>query len=63
MFWTKFFCLLIALMLIWFAIRLIRMSPGSFSFENINKSLFTLGVMALVLIGFIAALVIMLRHG
>lgn len=61
--WTNLFYLLLAFLLVWFCFRIIRLSPGSFSLENINKTLFTLGVMALILLGFIALLVIMLRHG
>ncbi len=60
MFWNQLLFVLVAIMLIWFAIRLVRMNPGAFSMENIHKSVFALGIMALILIGFIALLVIML---
>ena len=41
--------------------RVIKGSPEQFSKENLNKSFFTMGVLALVLIGFIALLVLILR--
>lgn len=41
--------------------RSIKGNPAQFSKENLNKSFFTMGVLALVLIGFIALMVFMLR--
>ena len=61
MFWEKLLFILLAVALIWFVVRLIRMNPGTFSGQNINKSLFTLGILALILIGFIAILVLLTR--
>ncbi|HHW4981661.1 TPA: hypothetical protein ACU0X8_001201, partial [Legionella anisa] len=40
--------------------RAIKGRPEQFSKENLNKSFFTMGVLALVLIGFIALLVLIL---
>ncbi|WP_058534139.1 hypothetical protein [Legionella saoudiensis] len=42
--------------------RSIKGNPDQFSRENLNNSFFTMGVLALVLIGFIAVLVFTLRH-
>lgn len=42
--------------------RSIKGNPGQFSKENLNKSFLTMGVLALVLIGFIAVLVLTLRQ-
>ncbi|MGL5741879.1 MAG: hypothetical protein ACRCXC_04685 [Legionella sp.] len=42
--------------------RTIKGSPGLFSKENLNKSFFTMGVLALALIGFIAVLILILRN-
>jgi hypothetical protein len=42
--------------------RTIKGSPGQFSKENLNKSFFTMGILALVLIGFVALLIIILRN-
>lgn len=41
--------------------RTIKGSPGQFSKENLSKSALTMGVLALVLIGFVALLILMLR--
>ncbi|WP_133136116.1 hypothetical protein [Legionella rowbothamii] len=42
--------------------RSIKGNPEQFSRANLSNSFFTLGVLALVLIGFIAILVFTLRH-
>lgn len=42
--------------------RMIKGNPDQFSKENLNKSFFTMGILAIVLIGFIALMVIMLRN-
>ncbi|CAM3162034.1 Uncharacterised protein [Legionella steigerwaltii] len=42
--------------------RAIKGSPEQFSKENLNKSFFTMGVLALILIGFIALLILILRN-
>lgn len=41
--------------------RVIKGSPEQFSKENLSKSALTMGVLALVLIGFVALLILMLR--
>lgn len=41
--------------------RFIKGSPDQFSKENLSKSFMTMGLLAVVLIGFIALLVLMLR--
>ena len=61
MFWEKLLFALLAVALIWFVVRLIKMNPSSFTWQSVNKSLFTLGILALLLIGFIALLVLMLK--
>ncbi|MCE0722134.1 MULTISPECIES: hypothetical protein [Legionella] len=42
--------------------RAIKGRPEQFSKENLNKSFYTMGVLALVLIGFVALLVLILRN-
>jgi uncharacterized membrane protein len=39
----------------------IKQNPGQFSAQNLHKSFFTMGILALLLIGFIALLVIYLK--
>lgn len=48
-------------MVLFILYRTIKGQPEQFSKENLNKSFFTMGVLALILIGFIALLVLMLR--
>ncbi len=48
-------------MIVFILYRTIKGSPGQFSKENLNKSFFTMGILAIVLIGFIALMVLMLR--
>lgn len=48
-------------MILYILYRAIKGRPEQFSKENLNKSFFTMGVLALGLIGFIALLVLFLR--
>lgn len=48
-------------MIVFILYRTIKGSPDQFSKANLNKSFFTMGVLAIVLIGFIALMVLMLR--
>ena len=41
--------------------RAIKGRPDQFSKENLNKSFFTMGILAVLLIGFIALMVLFLR--
>ncbi len=49
-------------MIIFILYRTIKGRPEMFSKENLNKSFFTMGILAVGLIGFIALLVLMLRN-
>jgi hypothetical protein len=51
-----------AVMILFVLYRTIKGSPEQFSKENLSKSFFTMGVLALVLIAFVAFLVFMLRN-
>lgn len=48
-------------MILFILYRSIKGNPAQFSKENLNKSFFTMGLLALALIGFIALMVILLR--
>ena len=48
-------------MIIWIIYRNIKGRPEQFSKENLTKSFSTMGVLALVLIGFVALLVYLAR--
>lgn len=47
-------------LIIWFLYRSIKSRPEQFSRDNLSKSFSTLGMLALLLIGFVALLVMML---
>ncbi|MBI2786559.1 MAG: hypothetical protein HYX60_09795 [Legionella longbeachae] len=49
-------------MIIFILYRTIKGNPGQFSKENLNKSFYTMGILAVALIGFIALLVLILRN-
>jgi hypothetical protein len=59
--WTKLIVLLCALFLGWMTYRNVRANPQAFSSENIHKSLYTLGWLALFLIAFVAFLVLLVK--
>jgi len=62
MFWTKLLMVILAGFLIWWIFRMIRGNPKAFSWESLHKSFFTMGILALILIGFIALMVMYLKH-
>lgn len=49
-------------LIIWFLYRTIKGQKEPFSRENISKSFSSMGILALLLIGFVALLVVILRH-
>jgi hypothetical protein len=49
-------------LIVWLLYRSIKGRPEQFSRENLSKSFSTMGILALLLIGFIALLIFMLRH-
>ncbi len=59
--WGKFFFIIGAALMAWLTYRQIRGNPQAFSKENLGKSFFTLGILALGLIVFIWLLVLFLR--
>ena len=61
--WSALLFLLGALLMGWLLYRQIKGSPQAYSKENLSKSLYTLGILALLLICFIAFLVMLLRAG
>lgn len=48
-------------LIIWYLYRVVKGRPEMFTRANFSKSFFTMGVLALFLIGFIALLVLLLR--
>lgn len=59
--WMKLLYVIGAIVLAGLAFMTIRSQPQMFSRQNLSRSFFTMGVLALLLIGFIALVVIWLR--
>ncbi|KPJ67579.1 MAG: hypothetical protein AMJ43_03620 [Coxiella sp. DG_40] len=57
----KLFLILLTIFIGWLIYRNIKYNPQAFSKENLGKSFFTLGLLALALIAFIALLVVLLK--
>lgn len=54
---SQIIAIIIGIILVVYLIRFIKHNPEMFSLDNLNRSVFTLGVLCLMLIGFIAFLV------
>ncbi len=48
-------------LIVWLLYRNIKNRPDMFSRENMNKSFFSMGILAVLLIAFVALLVVILR--
>jgi len=48
--------------IVWILYRSIKGNPQQFSRENLHKSFFSMGVLALLLIGFVGLLVLLLNY-
>lgn len=59
--WSSLLYLLGAGAMVWLIVRMVRRNPSSFSKENLSKSAFTLGLLALMLIGVIFLCIVILR--
>lgn len=51
-----------AVLIIWLLYRTIKGRPDQFSRENISKSFNSMGILALLLIGFVFLLIVLVRH-
>jgi hypothetical protein len=59
--WTLVLFFIGALFLLWFMVRNIRQNPEAFSKENLGKSIYTMGILALIIIAIIFFCVWILR--
>lgn len=50
-------------LIVWYLYRVVKGRPELFSRANLNKSFFTMGILAIILIGFVGLLVLLLRIG
>ncbi len=60
---SKIGAIIFAAFLAWMLFRYIKSNPESLSLANLNKSMFTMGLLAVGLIVFIAVVVMLLRNG
>lgn len=58
---SKIAAIMFAAFLGWMLFRFIKSNPESLSFSNLNKSFFSMGIMAVGLIVFVAVVVVLLR--
>ncbi len=49
-------------LVVWLLYRTIKSRPNQFSRENLSKSFSTMGMLAILLIGFVALLIMIVRH-
>lgn len=54
--------LLSAGVMVWLIIRMVRTQPGLFTKHALSKSIFTLGILALILLGLIYLATLFLKH-
>jgi hypothetical protein len=60
--WMQLFFVILAVLSGWLLYRQIKGNPQAFSSENMHKSLWTMGLLALFLIAFVGILVMIVRH-
>jgi hypothetical protein len=58
----KLMLIIISVFIIWRLFVYLRVNPKALSKENLNRSIFTLGILALLLIGFVALLVFIVKR-
>jgi hypothetical protein len=58
---TQLLVIILAAFLIWQLYRFVRSHPQTFSKDNISRSIFTLGILCLLLIAFVALLVLIVK--
>lgn len=61
--WQTFFYILGMALAGWLIYSQVRNNPAAFNKESFSKSAVVLGILALLLIGIVALLVLMLRRG
>ncbi len=59
--WTIILLLIAAALMLWMLMRMIRGNPQAFSKENLGKSVYTIGILALIIIAVIFFCVMLLR--
>ena len=60
--WSAILFFIIAALLCWWMFRIVKTQKGAFTKANFSKTLGTLGILALILIAFIAVCIFLLRQ-
>lgn len=60
--WQILLYLLGAGLMAWLMVRMVRHNPGSFTRDALSKSIFTLGILALVLMGVVLLCIMFLKN-
>jgi hypothetical protein len=60
-FFSKLLVILLAAFLVWQMFAYVRSNPQAFSKSSLSRSIFTLGILALLLIGFVAICVLIVK--
>ena len=59
--WNALFAVVLAAILVWLAIRLVRHHPDAFSKVNLGKSFYTIGLLTLLIVIVVAFCVLLLK--
>ena len=59
---VKLLFIILSIFVIWQLFAYLRLHPEAFSKENMSRSFFTMGILALLLIGFVAILVWLVKR-
>lgn len=60
---SKLVAAVFAAFMCWMLFKYIRSNPEALSKANLNKSFYTMGILGLALIAFVALVVVLLRQG
>ena len=61
--WFKLLAVILSAFLAWQLFVYVKANPGAFSKDKLNRSFFSMGILALVLMGFVALLVYIVKQG
>jgi hypothetical protein len=60
--WMTVVWLIAAVLMIWLIFRMVRGNPQAFSRENLSKSVYTIGILTVILMAVIFLCVLLLRN-
>lgn len=60
--WQVLLYLLGTGLMVWLIVRMVRNNPGSFTRAALSKSIYTMGILALILIGIVFLCIVILKN-